>query len=118
MRIYADECVFRVTTETLRQSGHDVVTAQELHMGGHEDDAVIMAATGDNRIFLTNDMHFSNIVAYPPSKYAGIIVLRIRPRNQARVHSNLLRFLGNKEASALAGSLVIIDQNKWRIRHR
>lgn len=117
MRILADECVFRITTETLREAGHDVVTAQELSLAGQPDAIVLTAASDSGFVFLTNDMHFGNILAYPPSRYHGIIVLRIRPRSQAKVHGALLRFLRGKDQSDVDESLIIVDQNKYRIRH-
>ncbi len=117
MRILADECVFRVTTETLRHAGHGVSTAQELLLAGQADDTVLAAAFDGGYVFLTNDMHFSNILIYPPNQYHGIIVLKIRPRTQQKVHAALLRFLTGKEQLELDGTLVIVDHNKYRIRH-
>ncbi len=117
MKILADECVFRITTESLRQGGHDVVTAQALSLAGKPDAIVLTTASDNGYVFLTNDMHFSNILEYPPGQFHGIIVLRIRPRTEAKVHRALLKFLEANDQSEVDGSLIIVDQNKYRIRH-
>ncbi len=116
MRILADECVFRVTVEALRQSGHDVLTAQEMGLAGQSDMQVVTAAKDAGRLFLTNDMHFSNILLFPPALFHGMIVLRIRPRNQTGVHSILTHLLVERNESDLDGALVIVDPNKYRLR--
>ncbi len=116
MRILTDECVYRLTTETLRKDGHEVVTAQEAMLAGKEDQVVLDAAARGGYVFMTNDMHFSNILAFPPAQFHGIVVLKIRPRNQDKVHSALLKFLGGKSQVDLDRMLVIVDQSKYRIR--
>ncbi len=46
----------------------------------------------------------------------GLLWQKMRPRNASQVHKVLEQLLSNMEADRLSGSLVIVDQNKYRIR--
>lgn len=61
-------------------------------------------------------MDFSNIRRYTPKSHRGIIVAKIRPRNAKQVHKVLEHLLNNITIDRLSKSLVIVDQNKYRIR--
>lgn len=116
MRFLADECVYRLTIELVRVLGHDILPARAAGLAECTDDEVVAAAAAQARILLTNDMHLSNILRFPPQRYCGIIVLRIRPRVQGQVHSVLERFLSTADQEAMHGRLVIVDRNKYRLR--
>lgn len=118
MKFLADECVYCVTVKALRNWGHDVLTVQEVGLIGHENGDILTYAVGTGRILITNDIHFSNIIVYPPTQHLGIIVLKIRPRILDRVHAVLFRFLDTIDQEGMKGTLVIIDRNKYRVRKR
>jgi len=116
MRFLADECVSRVTIELLRRWGHEVETAQEARLTGQEDAVVVAYAVRGRQVLITSDMHFSNILIFPPSEHLGIIVLKIRPRTQRRVHAVVSRYLTGTSQDAMRNTLVIVDGNKYRVR--
>ena len=45
----------------------------------------------ENRILVTLDLDFSNIRAYPPDEYAGIVVLRLKTQDKSTVLSYIRR---------------------------
>ena len=49
MRLFADECVYSITTKTLRAWGHDVETAQEVGLSGHDDNELLQYAISQSR---------------------------------------------------------------------
>ena len=116
MNILADECVYKVTVNLLRSWGYDVLTAQEAELAGKPDEEILAYAIMHERVLITIDMDFSSIRHYPPKSHKGIIVAKMRPRNADQVHKVLEYLLGNIEESILNQSLVIVDQNKYRIR--
>lgn len=115
MRLFADECVYYVTVEWLRDHGHDVVTVQEAGFSGASDGVVLAHAVTDGRILVSNDMHFSNILLFPPQTHLGVIVLKIRPRILNQVHAVLSSLLQHTYQSAMVQTLAIVDQNKYRL---
>ncbi len=116
MKFLADECVYKVTVDLLRSQGHDTETAQGAGLAGKPDDEILAYAVRHERVLITIDMDFSNIKHYPPKTHKGIIVAKMRPRNAQEVHRVLERLLDIVEEKTLNQSLVIVDQNKYRIR--
>jgi len=76
MKLKLDENIDPRAKDILAQAGHDVLTAQEEALGGVLDDVVAVAASREGRCLLTLDLDFANIFAYPPERYAGLVVLR------------------------------------------
>ncbi|HXF84044.1 MAG TPA: DUF5615 family PIN-like protein [Anaerolineales bacterium] len=116
MKIFGDECVYATTTKTLREWGHDVVTAQEAGLTGHEDDELLQYAIQQGRILISIDMDFSNALRFIPSSHSGIIILKIRPSKLDATHQVLRQFLEHYPEEEIHRSLVIIDQSKYRVR--
>jgi len=116
-RFLADECVYQETIDLLRGRGFDVVRVQDLGLGGASDREVLLKAQELDRVLLTNDLGFSDIRSYPPSRYRGIIVLKLRDYSSiADVHTVLQDLLAKEKR--LAGALFIVDRRKWRKRTR
>ena len=116
MRLFVDECVYAVTTQTLRSWGYDVVTAQEAGLDNHPDEDLLGFAVSEERILVSIDMDFSNVRHYVPTESRGIIILKIRPSVIQQVHDVLKRFLESRKEEEIRHTLVIIDRNKVRVR--
>lgn len=116
MRFLADQCVYRVTVEYLRNLGHAVVTAEDLHLQRADDSTLLAKAVELNLIFLTRDFDLANLHDYPPASMAGVVVLRMQPATTGRVHFVLNEFL----VSGIdpSGALVVVDRNKYRVRRK
>lgn len=108
--------VYRITVEFLRIQGHDVVTAQEAGLVGHDNGELLTYAVSAGHTFVTTGMHFSNILLYPPSESLGIIIPRIQPRYLSDVHSVFGQLLKTVSQEQLVGALVIVDREKYRLR--
>jgi predicted nuclease of predicted toxin-antitoxin system len=88
MHFLADEsCDFRVV-RALRAAGHDVHAVIEIAPGA--DDLVVIAMTlGENRILLTEDSDFGQLVYAAGKPNAGVILLRY----PSTVRANLPAFI-------------------------
>jgi predicted nuclease of predicted toxin-antitoxin system len=118
MKLFADECVYRVTVEALRAWGHDVVTTQEEGLAGKADTVQLARATEQGRVLITNDLDFSHIRRYPPADHRGVIVLKMRPKILSEVHSVLKGLLGCVTEDDLDRTLTVVDHNKYRMRRK
>ena len=116
MKLLADECLYLLTTIFLRKHGHDVLAIQETGLIGIKNGEVAELANKEKRVLITRDMHFCNILKFPPENHNGIIVLKIRPDNTSLVHDNLINYLKKYAIENIEQTLVIIDHNKFRIR--
>ena len=79
MRFLTDENIYSSTIVMLRNQGHDVKDIKEMRLYGESDENIISLAQRENRILVTLDKNFGNIIVYPPEKYPGIIVLKVHP---------------------------------------
>jgi len=116
MRLFVDECVWRATRDYVEQLGHDIACVEQHDLSGAEDKTVIAKAVAENRAFLTRDMHFCNILLYPPEKYLGIIVLKIDPLTIDQVHHTLKTALNHFTQESIQKALLIVDSKKFRER--
>jgi predicted nuclease of predicted toxin-antitoxin system len=98
------------------QLGHDIAGVEQRHLSGADDKTVITHAVAENRAFLTRDMHFCNILLYPPENYLGIIVLKIDPSTIDQVHLTLGTALDNFTQESIQKALLIVHSNKFRER--
>lgn len=117
-KFLADECIFKLTIEFLKNMGWDVVTVREIGLQGAKDSEVINKAKEMKAILITQDMDFCDIGKFPPPAYAGIIVLKMTYYNLDRVHVTLQRMLSEVQENEFSGALFIVDHNKWRKRKR
>jgi predicted nuclease of predicted toxin-antitoxin system len=116
MKILADHCVYGKTVKLLRAQGHEVITLKELGQAEAADPQVLTLAQSLDAVLVTNDKGFGNILAYPPKRYEGILVLRVTATNQQRVHQILSDFLRSHDRESLRRALVVIDAQTYRIR--
>jgi predicted nuclease of predicted toxin-antitoxin system len=63
-------------------AGHDAKTVNDQQLKGATDPALIKVCNAEDRVLVTLDTDFSDIRAYPPEEYSGIIILRVA--NQAK----------------------------------
>src|SRR5215469_3699173 len=82
MRWLADECVDAGVVSRLREAGHDVAYVAETTSGSTDTQALQEAQTA-NRLFLTEDKDFGELVFRFKLAVPGLVLLRIRPERAA-----------------------------------
>ena len=116
IRFLVDECVGLPTITLLRKLGYSVVTAIEARLGGKSDFEILKRAIKEERILLTEDIDFGNILLYPPKLHHGIIILRFRRNLEAKIRLTLYRLLKELKPADFKESLIIVDAYKYRVR--
>jgi predicted nuclease of predicted toxin-antitoxin system len=114
MRWLLDECVDAALARQLRQLGHDVVYIAEV-TPQVSDVAVMRRATDENRLLLTEDKDFGDLVFRKAQPVPGLILLRIsahqRHRKPDRLAAAIERFGGT-----LLGRYTVIEEARFRSR--
>ncbi len=100
----------------LRNLGHDVKDIKEMCLYGESDENIISLAQRENRILVTLDQDFGNIIVYPPEKYPGIIVLKVHPSSISQTTYLLKKVITRVTEKEIKQALVVMDKNKFRIR--
>jgi predicted nuclease of predicted toxin-antitoxin system len=111
-----DENIHQEVAELLRQQGYDAVSVFDQGMRGYPDGEVAAVCRREGRAIVTLDLDFSNILAYPPKDYAGIIILRLHDPSRPSVVAAIRRLLPVLQIEPLAGHLWTVDDVGMRIR--
>lgn len=94
IKFLVDESIPLGVTNFLRGRGLDVKEVGGSGNAGASDDAIMVLARNDERILLTFDKHFANILTYPPRKKApplpGYCTLQRTPHDSSPYNSSQL----------------------------
>ena len=116
MQFKLDENLPPSASDLLRRLGHDVMTVYDQGLQSCTDPEVLAACQGEGRVLLSLDLDFSNILVYPPERYAGLIVLRLHKPGPRAVLSLLRRVLPHLQTVPVGGRLWIADEHRIRVR--
>ena|SRR5260221_10910148 len=115
MRFLADQDVYAATIRLLRDLGHDVITASDLAMSRAADAQLLVTAQADDRLFVTRDRDFGNLV-FVQGQAAGVLYLRMTPATQAAVHLELQNVLNVYSEPELKVAFVVVEAGRHRLR--
>lgn len=116
MKFKLDENIGRSGIEFLRQRGHDVATVREEGLAGAADTAVFEVCATEARTLVTLDRDFGQILRFPPSRSAGVVILEIgAPASVDRVVARLRDFLALAEKRPVQGELWIVEPSRVRV---
>lgn len=118
MHFLIDASMPRSAGILLKQLGHDTTDVRDAGMRDAPDDTIAEYAKHNRLALVTRDFDFADIRNYPPSLYAGIIVLKLREdATAAEVVKLLANFVGRDDwLASLSGRLAIVET--WRVRFR
>lgn len=116
MEIKLDENIGRRGLELLRGAGHDVATVRDQRLQGAADDRVFDVCKAENRVLVTLDRDFGQVLRFPPEQTAGIVVLDLGPRpGPQALLDRLHAFLAVLATRPLDGTLWIVEPGRIRI---
>ena len=114
MKFLADECCDAPLVAGLREDGHDVLFVMESARGA-DDETVLRRAAADERILLTEDKDFGELVVRLGLPAFGIVLLRLSPADSDSKLARLREAL-RQYACRLPHSFVVVDEAKARFR--
>ncbi len=114
MRFLADECCDAALVDALRGNDHDVHYAME-SLRGATDKELLTCAVEENRILLTEDKDFGELVYRLQQPAYGVILLRFEVVDRALKAPRLLDLL-EKDTKRLPGTFVVLEADKTRFR--
>jgi len=111
-----DANIPRSTKAIIEALGHNVVDVRDILPPASPDSDIASLALTENRVIITRDQDFGNILLYPPEKYPGIIVLRVHALKPSEINKLIKLFLTTNPAEIITHSLIILEPNRFRIR--
>ncbi len=114
MRFFADENMARAIVAWIRSAGHDVLYAAELKPG-EADDVWLSRAQADNRLIVTADKDFGELVFRERLNSAGVLLLRMEDLTVQQRLVRLQSVWTLVEANP-TGKFIVITDRKVRVR--
>jgi predicted nuclease of predicted toxin-antitoxin system len=114
MKLCADENVTKGIVEWLRASGHDVLYAAETLPGAPDADWLARAEQ-EERILLTSDKDFGELVFRDGLNSHGIVLLRLSDVTAAEALARLQKVWGVVEANP-TGRFIVVTLHRTRVR--
>ena len=112
MRFLVDECAGPRLAEWLREQGHEVFSVYG-ESSGISDDEVLTKAAQENRILITTDKDFGEMIFRERKEHHGVIFLRLadeRSANKIAVLNHLLESYPDR----IAEQFVTVTETKVR----
>ena len=114
MKFLVDESVDRVVVTALRAAGFDTSYVAEGSQG-ITDDAVLEAASAENRILVTADKDFGDLVFRRAHQSPGVLLLRLTGLSPARKGALVVAYVG-AHSEELSHAFAVVSPAGIRIR--
>lgn len=102
-----------MVVSALRKAGHDVVAVSEVSSGA-SDEQVLERALSENRVLITEDLDFGNLVHAHGRPSLGVILLRFHSRARAAKTATVLAAIAEL-GPRLQNAFTVIEPGRVRI---
>lgn len=116
MRFLADMGVSESVVKWLRETGHDAVHLRDENLQRMPDNEIFKKAHNENRIVLTFDLDFGEILALSDGKNVSVILFRLHNTGPNHVISRMKRVLEDASEALTEGAIVVVEEGRHRIR--
>src|SRR5574340_175096 len=96
----------------LNEKGYDAVHASDIGLFMTKDREILDTARKQNRIIITADLDFPQLLAISKAKDPGIILFRGGNYNEEEMLSLLKRVLYNIKEEKILNSIVVVDKTR------
>ncbi|PKP60851.1 MAG: hypothetical protein CVT88_01865 [Candidatus Altiarchaeales archaeon HGW-Altiarchaeales-1] len=116
LKFLADENIAKSLVRALRQNGYDVKDIKEEKLIGISDKEVINKAKEQDRIIITHDKDFGNLLNYPLQSHCGVILIRYMNQSPSYIIPKLIPLLDTLK-NKVKGSITIVTDDLVRIEN-
>lgn len=116
MKFLADMGISPKTVAFLRTLHHDATHLQEQGLGRWPDPAILAKAREEDRILLTHDLDFGELVAASGARLPSVILFRLRNMQPDHVNHYLNLVLLRHSAELVEGAFISVAEAQIRLR--
>jgi predicted nuclease of predicted toxin-antitoxin system len=113
MRFLADESCDFAVVRALRAAGHDVRAVVETHRGANDED-VITLALSEQRVLLTEDKDFGQLVHAASGPMGGVVFIRFPATSRAALPATILDLVA-QHGQELVGRFAVVQPGRVRL---
>ncbi len=116
MRFLADAGISPKTVDFLRRNSHEAVHVRELGMQRAPDRLLIEKAQAEDRILLTFDLDFGEILALGVVACPSVVIFRLSDERAESVNRRLEGVLAEQAEALTSGVLIMVEDTRYRTR--
>lgn len=116
MRFLVDMPISPRTAHRLTERGHDAVHAFHLGLASAPDSVLLDRAVSEERIVITADTDFPQLLALSGSGSPGVILFRGGDYTEQEIEELLARVFDAVPEATLAHSICVVDRRRIRLR--
>ena len=102
--------------QQLRDLGHDAIHLREQGLQRLPDPEVFRKAVTEQRVLLTFDLDFGEILAQSTGKTVSVILFRLQNTRTLTVWRRLQDTLAAASADLASGAVVVVEDGRIRVR--
>lgn len=119
MKFKLDENLGLLGADAMRAEGHDVMTVLDQQLGGASDTSLFEICCAEQRILITLDHDFGEVLRFPPDIGAGIVVLECRGRvSPALIAMLVQQLILHLRTRPVNRELWIVEPGRIRVREQ
>ncbi|GAB4208413.1 MAG: DUF5615 family PIN-like protein [Coleofasciculaceae cyanobacterium] len=116
MKFLADMGVSMTVVQRLRESGYEAIHLREEGLQRLPDPDILEKARQEERIILTFDLDFSDLLAASADRLPSVIIFRLQNTTPSFVSSRLLTVLVECTEELATGAIVTVQDSRYRVR--
>jgi len=116
MKFLADMGVSQTVVENLRESGYDSIHLREESLQRLVDLEIVAKAKQENRVIITFDLDFANLLAESNSNLPSVIIFRIQNATPASVIPKLMKVIAECAENLNSGAIITVEDTRYRVR--
>ena len=116
MRFLCDMGVSLRVLEWLPAGGHDASHLREQGLHRLPNGAIFRKAFAEQRIVLTLDLDFGELVSASADQIVSVIVFRLHDTRTQHVIDRLATVLSQSAAVLVAGCIIVVEEGRHRVR--
>lgn len=116
MRFLLDECISTRLAPLLADAGHNVVHVSDRDLVGHVDEDVLAAARDDERVLVSADTDFGELLVMGRLALSSLVLFRQGNRGPEHQATTLLSNIDEVAEDLKDGAIVVFTNDNIRIR--
>jgi predicted nuclease of predicted toxin-antitoxin system len=116
MRFLADMGVSKRVVDWLRSEGHDALHLREQGLQHLPNGQIFAKAHQEQRVVLTFDLDFGEILAASAGKTVSVVLFRLRNTRTEHVIARLQAILSQSSHELEQGAIVLVEDRRHRVR--